>query len=374
MRCSFLNPLVSVLVASYNHEKYIKTTLDSVINQTYSNIELLIIDDGSIDHSCEIIESYIERLQNRFSKVIFIQQENLGICKTFNKGLKMSTGKYFCILPSDDIMMEEFIEKQVFKLEESDFACSYTNGYHNSNFFIEKRDYLKGTRFSQKFDFKEGNLKKFLLSNVFYLPSPSFVYKSEVLEQIGGFDESLSFEDVDLMLRISNQFNIGYIDEDLFIHRIHSNNSGRNIDIISNGIDSLLEKFVNRGYLKYTDEEILLLENHTFEIRKSLLDKRNKKYWFDIDKDEILRNSKNKKIVAWGTGNFAENFIHMFPEVKFEFIVDSNFEGEWNGYSVYPPRYLKSHKDIYVLILSIFVDEIGVELEKLGFKKGEDFE
>lgn len=369
-----MKPLVSVLLASYNHEKYIRTTLNSIINQTYDNIELIIIDDGSSDHSCEIIEGYIEKLENKFSKVTFIQQKNIGISKTFSKGFKMATGKYFCILPSDDIMMETFLEKQVYKLEESDFACSYTNGYHNSDFLIEKGDYLKGTRFSEKFEFKEGNLKRFLLSNVFYLPSPSFVYKSEALRNIGGFDESLTFEDVDLMLRISNQFNIGYINEDLFVHRIHRNNSGRNIDIISRGVDLLLEKFVNNNCLNYTEEEVLLFEKHSYEIRNALLDKENKKYWFDINIDEILKNSKNKKLVAWGTGSFAENFIYMYPEIKFEFIIDSNFVGTWNDYLVYSPEFLKSHKDVYILILSIFVDEIGVELEKLGFKKGEDFE
>ena len=90
------NPLISIIVPVYNSEKYIKECLDSIVDQTYSNLEIIIINDGSIDKSLEIIKSYKDK------RIILISKENGGVSSARNEGLKQATGDYVIFVDSDD--------------------------------------------------------------------------------------------------------------------------------------------------------------------------------------------------------------------------------------------------------------------------------
>ena len=109
------NPLVSVIMPAYNHELYIKEALQSVINQTYKNIEFIIINDGSTDRTVEIIEKFIKNNQDR--NIQIVNKQNEGVCKTMNIGLAMATGDYIAFLASDDKWIEKKIEAQVAFME-----------------------------------------------------------------------------------------------------------------------------------------------------------------------------------------------------------------------------------------------------------------
>lgn len=105
-------PLVSVFIPVYNAEKYIAESLESILNQTYDNLEILLVDDGSTDRSVEIIKSYND------PRIRLIQNEkNMGIPYTRNVGLDHANGKYMAIMDSDDISLPDRIEKQVRFLE-----------------------------------------------------------------------------------------------------------------------------------------------------------------------------------------------------------------------------------------------------------------
>lgn len=99
-------PKVSIIVPAYNVEKYISTGIESVLNQTYKNIELVIVDDGSKDNTASIIENYA----NNNSKIKFISQENKGVSSARNKALKHATGEYLIFLDSDDWLESNTIE------------------------------------------------------------------------------------------------------------------------------------------------------------------------------------------------------------------------------------------------------------------------
>lgn len=105
-------PLVTVMIPSYNHEKYIKESIQSVIDQTYSRLELIVIDDGSKDNSIQIIEEMRLACEQRFEHFQFIFRENRGLSRTLNQGLSLARGEYFSIVASDDIMLSE---KQQYK-------------------------------------------------------------------------------------------------------------------------------------------------------------------------------------------------------------------------------------------------------------------
>ena len=110
-------PLVSVLIPVYNHEKYVQDTINSIIKQTHKNIELIVLDDGSKDSSFEKIKELKEKCEKRFVNIHIGTKENEGMCATLNKMLDFSNGKYIYIIASDDLSKPDAIEKEVLFLE-----------------------------------------------------------------------------------------------------------------------------------------------------------------------------------------------------------------------------------------------------------------
>src|SRR5574344_2044614 len=109
--------LVSVLIPSFNHEKYINQTIRSVLDQTYSRIELIIIDDGSTDHTYQMEQCMEKQCIARFEKFILKKQDNEGTISTLNSLIKLAHGEYILILASDDILDNNAISLEVNILE-----------------------------------------------------------------------------------------------------------------------------------------------------------------------------------------------------------------------------------------------------------------
>ena len=112
-----LNSLVSVIIPVYNAEKFIKTCIDSVLAQTYTNIEIILINDGSVDYS----KSICEKFANNASNIILINQQNSGVSAARNAGLKFATGKYVTFLDADDELPPNAIKQCVEAAETADF-------------------------------------------------------------------------------------------------------------------------------------------------------------------------------------------------------------------------------------------------------------
>ena len=209
-------PLVSVVVPSYNHEAYIEECILSIVNQTYKNIELIVIDDGSTDRSREILE----RLQDQYHFVLLFQ-ENQGVSKTLNKAIKMSHGKYITGSASDDYLMPDKIERQVNYME-SDPDCSLVFGkvhmVDNNSQIIEGltivdpvEDPVRSVQFEQLI---EKNC----------IPAASIMYQKEIWEQCGGYDENSVIEDWGLWLEFAYAGKIVYLDEYFAYYRWHGDN------------------------------------------------------------------------------------------------------------------------------------------------------
>ena len=111
------NPLVTVLMPVYNGEKYLAEAIESVLNQTFADFELLIIDDCSSDNSVEIIQSYND---NRLK--LIINEENIGQSKTLNKGIEFAKGKYIARLDQDDLSYKERLQIQIEKISDSEIS------------------------------------------------------------------------------------------------------------------------------------------------------------------------------------------------------------------------------------------------------------
>lgn len=117
-----MNDLVSVIMPSYNTAKYIKASIDSVLNQTYENLELIIVDDCSSDNTEEIIKSYTDK-RIKFHK----NDKNSGAAVSRNKALAMANGRWIAFLDSDDIWVKDKLEKQINFIKENNYAFVYSD-------------------------------------------------------------------------------------------------------------------------------------------------------------------------------------------------------------------------------------------------------
>ena len=205
-------PLVSVVVPCYNHEKYVKETIESIINQTYKNIELIVIDDGSKDNSVSVIQELADKYG-----FTFIHRPNKGLSATLNEGIRLSKGKYFSAIASDDILMLEKIEKQVEFMESNpEYGMCYGKIVYFEDSIENTYEYPNSN--------KQGWVFDDLLNYGCFIPAPSYFMRKEVFESVGGFDKNLWIEDWDMWLRISQKYQVGYIDEYLAYYRKHDTN------------------------------------------------------------------------------------------------------------------------------------------------------
>jgi alpha-1,3-rhamnosyltransferase len=218
-------PLVNVLVPAYNHEQYVEEALQSVVDQTYKNIELIVINDGSTDGTSGVIKKYIEN--NPEPRITFLEQTNEGICKTLNRGLKHAKGKYIAVLASDDLWSPDKIEKQVQLMERNDniglvFSDHYfMRGREITN--IKATDYKPNIRKCFIKSIQNVNIyERLMIENI--IPALTVLMRRDCIDKMGGFDTNLIAEDFDMWLRMAKEYPFAYIDEPLAFYRIHETN------------------------------------------------------------------------------------------------------------------------------------------------------
>ncbi len=196
--------LVSIVLPTYNGEKYIRYSIESVLNQTYKNWELIIVNDFSNDNTFSIINEYAktdERIK------IINNNINKKLPASLNIGFTHATGDYYTWTSDDNLYKEEAIEKMVNSLCEKnidivycDFYCLNSSGENTGQMNLNSKLY-----------FVSGN------------PIGScFLYKKQVHEKLNGYDESLfKIEDYDFWIRASTIFKYYFINEPLYFHRVH---------------------------------------------------------------------------------------------------------------------------------------------------------
>ena len=215
MEREFVNDLVSVIIPIYNSENVIQTCLDSVFNQTYKNIEVILVDDYSTDNS----EKVIKEIMKKHNEIYYYKQEkNMGAGETRNKALELAKGQYVAFLDSDDIWYPEKVEKQLKLMKEKEAVLCYT-----AIEMIDKNENL----IKSKRKVKEEIDYKFLLRNTM-IPTSSVIIDRNIA---GDFrmDDTRDGEDYSTWLRILKEEKIAYgIDEALVKYRIQKNSLSSN--------------------------------------------------------------------------------------------------------------------------------------------------
>ena len=214
-----LPPKVSVVIPTYNHVKYLPYALDSVINQSYSNLEVIVIDDGSTDETAEVMKPYR-------SKINYFYKANGGTPSALNLGLSVATGKYICWLSADDALMEHKVSKQV-ALMESDPSLGFS---YTSFVVINANGTKQYVVNSVYYPNKQETVTK--LMEGCFINGSSVMMKSSALKIVGNFDEGLSqAHDYDLWLRFFRHYSCGFIDEPLLAYRWHGENMSQNPNV-----------------------------------------------------------------------------------------------------------------------------------------------
>lgn len=206
-----MSPLVSVVCLCYNHERFVYEAIKSVLNQTYSNIQLIIVDDYSTDGSVPIIQ----KLEKQNPGISFLPlKKNIGNCAAFNKGLALAKGDFVVDFATDDVMLPDRIEKQVqhFQRLDESYGIVFSNAnYIDSNGKILRNhtDHLLNKNLVSKIP--EGWVFRDVLRR-YFICSPTMMIRKEVLDEMNGYDENLAYEDFDFWVRSSRNFKYAYLD------------------------------------------------------------------------------------------------------------------------------------------------------------------
>jgi glycosyltransferase involved in cell wall biosynthesis len=265
-------PLVSIIAISYNHERFLEETLNSIKAQTYPNIQLVIMDDCSEDSSVKKIEDWIEK--NNLDCKFIVHKKNQGVCKTLNESLKYCDGKYLQFIACDDILIPEKIEimSKVFESESDTTCLIYSDGY-----MINEEGEITEETFFKTIKPKKGNVFNDLIENNF-VPAPSILYKRASLLAVGGFNEQLIYEDWDILLRLSLKHTFKYVNLKTVYYRIHKNSlwHSENVHFYDSTLLSHI-KFVN---VNTTAREIVIKRIKNFSVRIYKLNPRMSRKWF----------------------------------------------------------------------------------------------
>jgi hypothetical protein len=200
-------PLVSVICLSYNHEAYVVEALNSVINQTYPNIELLIADDCSSDHSVGVIQDWLQHHPNVYFST---NEKNLGNTKTFNQLAKKAKGEFIIDLAADDILLPNCIEKQVTTFQNSKYE-NLGIVYGNLIEIDENGNFIRNY-YTEEDHPESGDIYKMVIGRTTKICSVSSMVKKSIFEKLGYYDENLAYEDLDLWVRASRVYEFEYID------------------------------------------------------------------------------------------------------------------------------------------------------------------
>ena len=222
-----MNPLVTSIIPAFNREKYIAEAIESVLNQTYRNIEIIVIDDGSTDNTPRILSSYN-------GKIKYFLQPNSGASAARNSGISKASGDFISFLDSDDLWEKNKISLQMECFENNpgiDICLC------NTKIFSEK----KITDFDQKY----------IIATPYHLCS--ILIKKDVLKRVGYFKTNLkSGEDTDFFLRIKEMgIPLKILQDKLVYIRIHANNLTKDFKIrdkeaVFSGIKNALNKRRNK--------------------------------------------------------------------------------------------------------------------------------
>jgi glycosyltransferase involved in cell wall biosynthesis len=231
---------VSVIIPAYNKADFTVRAVESVLKQTYRNIEIIVIDDGSTDNTKEKLKCFGE-------KVKYINKENGGACSARNFGINQSTGEYIALLDCDDIYYPDKIERSVLCLEsDPDYGFISTAIYE-----VDENDNIVSIRKGPKQPPSGWIFSRLLMNNLIF--NSTLLVKKACFDRVGYFDEKIFIPaDYDMWIRLAEIFKAGYTNEKLTGIRVSDNYTFFNLEQSLKEEIYLVEKKIAKGYLPTT--------------------------------------------------------------------------------------------------------------------------
>ncbi|MBX9763517.1 MAG: glycosyltransferase [Pseudomonadaceae bacterium] len=217
-------PLISVIIPLFNHCKYVEQCLDSIKNNGWSRLELVVVDDGSTDASYSRLEAWLKVNSFSFERVITSSQKNIGITKTLNKMIASASGDFFVLIASDDYLLEGSIAERYNYLVENDHILAV---FSDAIGVDDDGNKIFESMIQDKFSGNVSNLQdsrkitKELILN-WCVPGPVFMARKEAYQELGGYDESYFIEDRYFYLKLLSVGRLGFINKSLAAYRLHA--------------------------------------------------------------------------------------------------------------------------------------------------------
>lgn len=239
-------PLVSVIVPSYNHARFLQESVASLVAQSYPRIELILIDDGSTDGSIAVAEAMAADCRRRFVRFVLLRQENRGLSATLNRGLAVAEGVFVCSLASDDRALPEKIAALLEHPAWRDPAVAMVFGdaafidAEGRPAYVDRRgrptgrpaaafgrylDYFRSRRPALADPARLGSYESLLGGNP--IPAPSVLLRRAAVLEAGGYDEDLLTNDWSLWLRLARRHRLVFLDRVVACYRRHARNTIR---------------------------------------------------------------------------------------------------------------------------------------------------
>ena len=275
------NPLVSIVINCYNGEKYLRQSIESILDQSYQNLELIFWDNHSTDQSKNIIKSYDDKRIK-----YFFSQNHSTLYQARNLALKECKGDFISFLDVDDYYLKDRIVKQLLHFKDQKVGVTY------SNYYRYYEDINKKKLLTNKI-LPSGNLTKYILeeSQISFM---TVMIRKKSLESLQfNFDQKYSIiGDYDLLYRLSFNWDFYYIKEPLAVYRIHDDNFSKNsilfIDELKDWYNKNYSSFANKK--NYIYKKIIFFQALEYSSKKNIL-KFFKEFWkypMSFDKIKLL--------------------------------------------------------------------------------------
>lgn len=244
-------PLVSVLCLTMNHAAFVERSFQSIIDQTYKNIEIIYLDNNSADNTFELADKILSKSSVNYKK--YKREKNYGVAVNVNFLIEKAIGKYIICMSGDDWWEINNLEEKINFLEEQPqygmvYSSYYKYSYDTGKCIInpDKKYCISGNIFD-----------KLLVGN--FVSGIGTVIRTKVLKDVGNYDENALLEDWDLWIRIAQKYLIGYIDKELVYYGQHANgNLSGNLQYMDKGHKYIFEKYKQYGKVDQAKKRIAL--------------------------------------------------------------------------------------------------------------------
>lgn len=243
-------PRISVVVITYNSSKYVLKTLESVKNQDYPNLELIVSDDCSTDDTFKICKKWVSDNATSFCRSVVVQTEkNGGICVNYNRGLREVQGQWVKYIAGDDILLPHCISTFVSELYSNSDKIMICGTVHFSSSEEKEERHLLPLSF-EVLDAR--GQERFLVRNGTIIEGPTLFLETDTLRKLGGFEECYPFiEDWPLCMKyLSNEYHIRVVDDYLIRYRVYPESVSRSNSRFTTSIFDAIDFYAPKAALR----------------------------------------------------------------------------------------------------------------------------